>query len=443
MFRGFAFCIKGAVVLFAMFTVLASPFLAQAQSPAETYEKQVKPNLSIPDFNLNFSNITVTSRTVQQDGKEVEVRTLDVPYLSQYIGAIYRYAVSIAGILAVVMMMVGGFQYMVARDTGLTKKGMDRIKHALIGLGLTLFAFLMLKTINPDLVNLNAFQVESVTAVLDYEPNENTLVDQTLADIDLTNQPTLDGSTEVPLYKQGAEPWRKVAYGQDSCISSTIHSSGCGPSSASMVVSFWTKKQITPDIIAAQFLAKKHRPCGSGTAGSAFTDQSIWSQYGLVGTAIYYEPGLKSKAPKGETKAQECARRRLEQADVDARRLKGIQAVKAQLQQGHPLVASVPGGSIFTSGGHYIVLAGCADTECTQVIVNDPGRSCYNFVSDPSVASKGCTTEAKASGTTRTTKVVPEQFIFGTFPVDFPSSTSPRKCAGQGYLKAAWALNPK
>jgi hypothetical protein len=142
----------------------SASFVVHAQTPGETLEKQVKPNLSIPDFDLQFSDITVTTTTVGN----TSVRTLDIPYLGQYIASLYKYAVAVSGLFAVVLMMIGGFQYMVARDTGLTKKGMDRIKHALIGLGLTLFAFLILKTVNPDLVALNALKIESVTK-LDYE----------------------------------------------------------------------------------------------------------------------------------------------------------------------------------------------------------------------------------------------------------------------------------
>ncbi|MEK9151772.1 MAG: pilin, partial [Patescibacteria group bacterium] len=75
--------------------------------------------------------------------------------LGDYISSVYRYAVSVAGVIAAVMMMVGGFQYLTAGgDASRVTQGKERIVDSLVGLFLALAAYLILNTINPDLVNL-------------------------------------------------------------------------------------------------------------------------------------------------------------------------------------------------------------------------------------------------------------------------------------------------
>lgn len=136
-----------------------------AQSDSATgsrFENQIKPTFSIPLLpSFEYGDITVSTSS---DGSE-QTQTLDIPYLSQYIGTLYKVAVGFAGIFAIVMMMIGGFQYMIARDTGMNKKGRERIVNAMVGLGITLFAFVILNTINPDLVKLAALRIETVTPV--------------------------------------------------------------------------------------------------------------------------------------------------------------------------------------------------------------------------------------------------------------------------------------
>ncbi|MEK9151837.1 MAG: D-alanyl-D-alanine carboxypeptidase family protein, partial [Patescibacteria group bacterium] len=116
---------------------------------------QVKPVLSIPIPNLKFSDIMVS--------QEGEIKTLDIPFLADYISAVYKYAVSVAGVIAAVIMMIGGFQVLTAGgDAGRVTQGKERIENALVGLFLSLGVYLILNTINPDIVTLKGLQVNIV-----------------------------------------------------------------------------------------------------------------------------------------------------------------------------------------------------------------------------------------------------------------------------------------
>ncbi|MFH1047050.1 MAG: pilin [Patescibacteria group bacterium] len=83
--------------------------------------------------------------------------------LGHYIEIAYRYAVYIAGIIAAVMMMVGGLQWLTAGgNSGAVSAAKKRITDALIGLVLTVFAWLILNTINPALVSLQMPRIPMV-----------------------------------------------------------------------------------------------------------------------------------------------------------------------------------------------------------------------------------------------------------------------------------------
>jgi len=76
----------------------------------------------------------------------------ETPSLSSYFQWIFVFGISIAGILAVLMMVIGGIQYVTAYgNPGQVERGKDRITQALLGLLLAVTAWLILYTINPDL----------------------------------------------------------------------------------------------------------------------------------------------------------------------------------------------------------------------------------------------------------------------------------------------------
>lgn len=78
-----------------------------------------------------------------------------------YVVEIYKFFTYIAGFLAVIMFMIGGFQYMVSRDTksGEAKKIMTQ---AAIGLVFIFGSFQFLRLISSSLVRLSPLSIESV-----------------------------------------------------------------------------------------------------------------------------------------------------------------------------------------------------------------------------------------------------------------------------------------
>ena len=65
------------------------------------------------------------------------------------------FVVGFAAALAVLMIVVGGFQYMLGESIGMKSAGRERATSAVLGLGLLLVSWLILNTINPDLLTLD------------------------------------------------------------------------------------------------------------------------------------------------------------------------------------------------------------------------------------------------------------------------------------------------
>ncbi len=75
--------------------------------------------------------------------------------LPGYINYLFIFGLSLIAFLALTQMMIGGLTYILAAgNVAKVEDAKDTIKQALLGLGLLLVSYLLLRTINPDLVNL-------------------------------------------------------------------------------------------------------------------------------------------------------------------------------------------------------------------------------------------------------------------------------------------------
>ena len=75
--------------------------------------------------------------------------------VSKFLPAVFQLGIGIAGILAVIYIIVGGIQYLSSDAINNKSAGRERIQNALWGLLLAISAYAILSTINPNLVNLN------------------------------------------------------------------------------------------------------------------------------------------------------------------------------------------------------------------------------------------------------------------------------------------------
>lgn len=80
--------------------------------------------------------------------------------VADYIARIYTFAIGTVGVVAAVMMIIGGFQYLTsAGDAGKIGAAKKRITDAIIGLVLALGSYALLRSLNPQLVSFQPLTV--------------------------------------------------------------------------------------------------------------------------------------------------------------------------------------------------------------------------------------------------------------------------------------------
>ncbi len=130
---------------------------------------------------------------------------------------------------------------------------------------------------------------------------------------------TLGEYAGLTYYSQVDSRWKNTMYSNHNDYAQTIGSSGCGPTSAAMVVSS-IKGTITPDTMARLYMEYGYRSYNSGTYWSAFR----WT------------------ADVFNIKYQETS---------------NLNTVIDKLHDNNYVIASV-GNGLFTYGGHFIVITG-------------------------------------------------------------------------------------
>lgn len=102
--------------------------------------------------------------------------------VAQYIGIMYNFLLSIVGLVAAVMMIIGGFQYLTsAGDTGKIGAAKSRMANAFIGMVLAFGAYAILNTINPALLNLKVPDLRAVATQINFLPWCDDLITQGVA----------------------------------------------------------------------------------------------------------------------------------------------------------------------------------------------------------------------------------------------------------------------
>ncbi len=188
----------------------------QARDESAFFENQNNPSPQANDESAFFNNPSpnqlsqnyTTGCGPQGNGYKLCIPILGVDYiensLAEYIKIIYRFALGLSGLLVFIMIVWGGIQYTIsAGDTGLMGDARDRIFKAILGMALLFLSYIILNTINPDLVSLREPNVDSVFLPnvppawqTEAEKESRTQFLQTANERELNNQDELDSILE-------------------------------------------------------------------------------------------------------------------------------------------------------------------------------------------------------------------------------------------------------
>lgn len=111
----------------------------------------IPPQLEVPIPGLTFPDKLPTAGGLIQ-----------VPYLAMYIGGVYKYLVGICVIAAALMIVYGGFKYILGASFTSITTGKQTIQDALIGLVLLLGSYTLLSTLNPATVAPETLSIQAI-----------------------------------------------------------------------------------------------------------------------------------------------------------------------------------------------------------------------------------------------------------------------------------------
>lgn len=131
-----------ALYLTALGGMTGNAFAETSDSKTSTGRKEYTPLAPLPGTTNSEGKVTIDS----------------------YIPGVFNLAIGIAGVLAVLMIIIGGVEYITTDAIQGKSDGKSRINDALLGLGLVLVSYILLRTINPQLTVFDLTTKESVSS---------------------------------------------------------------------------------------------------------------------------------------------------------------------------------------------------------------------------------------------------------------------------------------
>jgi hypothetical protein len=155
-------------------------------TPLEESVPEEEPDFIVPNLIVKIPGFDGFS-----DPTKDATGTVEVNFIAEYINAFYGWILAAGALVAVVMMMVGGLQYVMSRGKEkYITKAKERITNAITGLVLLFAAYNIAFLIDPELVNLQPLDVQFVEGIESFPPEGE--------DIDIVPNTALTGDS-VPI----------------------------------------------------------------------------------------------------------------------------------------------------------------------------------------------------------------------------------------------------
>ncbi|OGI57066.1 hypothetical protein A3B85_02260 [Candidatus Nomurabacteria bacterium RIFCSPHIGHO2_02_FULL_37_13] len=127
-----------------------------------------------------------------KDGKLMTFNpTVEKP-LGAYLNLMIKLVIGLSAVMAVVMIVIGGIEYMTSELPGNKESGRERIRNAILGLLIALGAYALLNTINPELLNSDV-KIDQATIVVTLDQANFAKTEKTATSVG--TKYTLSGTT--------------------------------------------------------------------------------------------------------------------------------------------------------------------------------------------------------------------------------------------------------
>ena len=118
------------------------------------------PKLKIPELQITLPGLVFSDQNKIQSITEGDKTFFYVPWIGEYIKWLYNYSIGIIGLLALLAIMIGGLYWIMAGgNASRVSEAKSWISAAISGLALALTSYLLLFTLNSNLVKLPALKI--------------------------------------------------------------------------------------------------------------------------------------------------------------------------------------------------------------------------------------------------------------------------------------------
>jgi len=196
------------------------------------------PRFTLPDWQIRIPTVNLTEPdcTMNEDGSYY----CTIPWIGQYISGIYNYGLSVAGILAAIVLMAGGVLWLVsAGDASKITQAKELIIGSVTGLIILTSAYILLTQVNPELTQFRSIGIGTIQ-YQDFEPISsdgnannsaecNNCVALTVVPVKNNNQININLAAKLTkaYNASGTLGWRVTeAYPPTSSHNSTCHYNG-------------------------------------------------------------------------------------------------------------------------------------------------------------------------------------------------------------------------
>ncbi|MDF1497603.1 MAG: hypothetical protein P1P90_06165 [Patescibacteria group bacterium] len=111
----------------------------------------------VPRLNVDIPGLDVKDFQVTRSAQ-----TLSVPFFAVYVIAFYKYILGIGLIASAIIVIYGGYLYLLGATGMQVQSGKEKIKEALMGLVILLGAYVIITNVNPNLVRMNTLNIPEV-----------------------------------------------------------------------------------------------------------------------------------------------------------------------------------------------------------------------------------------------------------------------------------------
>ncbi|MCR4278357.1 MAG: D-alanyl-D-alanine carboxypeptidase family protein [bacterium] len=133
----------------------------KTEEEAKTVKTITTPTLNVPIPGLDFA-----AKIVERGGYIV------FPFLAQYVYAVYKWLLGATIVAAAIMIMYGGFKYLMASTGAKVESGKKIIVDAIVGIVLVFGAYTILQVVNPSALTPSSIRLRNIPYQAYFEEEE-------------------------------------------------------------------------------------------------------------------------------------------------------------------------------------------------------------------------------------------------------------------------------